>query len=452
MEIIIGSAVIQIPTHSPFAFGVWFFETIGWLYLVFLFIYGLILFYQNWIRNEYRKKRSYVLLAIDIPKGNEQSPKAVENMFMHLSGAHQPLKFHHKWWVGEVPESFSFEIVSLGGYIQFLIHTADYYRDLIEAIVYAQYPDAEITEVEDYTKKWNIKFPNEKYQLFGSEIILTKKEFYPIITHKEFEDAISQELKDPMASMLESLTRIGPGEELWIQFVVTPADNDWSKNAQAEVDRLIGAKGGGKKTLADWLFDIPNIILDGLNPAPVKVDVFRNEPPNLMLYLTEGEKNDVKAIQHKASKPGFSTKIRYIYVAEKSKFLKQRAYQGIYGAFKQFNSLGLNGLKNDLRIFTGALVWFKKTRYNWRKNKLLYRYKHRGHWLMPGDFGKVFIAEELASLWHFPLETVKAPLVKKTEAKKAEPPISLPVEEGQPLPASEAPTPKTSPPQNLPTS
>src|SRR3990167_1299226 len=149
MEIIIDLSAI--PTHDPIAFVWWFSKTIGWIYPVFLFVYGLILGWQIYIRNQYKKGRHYILLAIDIPKGNEQTPKAVENMFSHLAGAHQPLKFHHKWWKGEVPESFAFEIVSLGGYIQFLIHTADWYRDLVEAIVYAQYPDAEIAEVEDYT-------------------------------------------------------------------------------------------------------------------------------------------------------------------------------------------------------------------------------------------------------------------------------------------------------------
>src|SRR3989338_1028458 len=119
-----------IPTNNPLAFAWWFFSTIGWIYPVFLFVAALVLIYQNWIRNEYRKKRKYILLAIDIPKGNEQTPKAIENMFRHLSGAHQPLKFHHKWWVGEIPESFAFEIVSIGGYIQFLIHTEQNYRDL----------------------------------------------------------------------------------------------------------------------------------------------------------------------------------------------------------------------------------------------------------------------------------------------------------------------------------
>ena len=37
--------------------------------------------------------------------------------------------------------------------------------------------------------------------------------------------------------------------------------------------------------------------------------------------------------------------------------------------------------------------------------------------------------EELATLYHFPMRDVKAPLIKKTDAKKAEPPSRLPTGE-----------------------
>src|SRR3990167_9822945 len=36
-------------------------------------------------------------------------------------------------------------------------------------------------------------------------------------------------------------------------------------------------------------------------------------------------------------------------------------------------------------------------------------------------------AEELATLWHFPTISIKAPLVKKAEARRGEPPVGLPV-------------------------
>ncbi|RLC36000.1 hypothetical protein DRH27_05950, partial [Candidatus Falkowbacteria bacterium] len=41
---------------------------------------------------------------------------------------------------------------------------------------------------------------------------------------------------------------------------------------------------------------------------------------------------------------------------------------------------------------------------------------------------KIYNIEELATLWHFPVEaSVKAPLIQKAPGRKAEPPMSLPV-------------------------
>ncbi|NUM25333.1 MAG: hypothetical protein HUU49_01780 [Candidatus Buchananbacteria bacterium] len=440
-----------VPINNPIAFAWWFFRAVGWIYPVFLFCYGLILAYQNWLRNNYRKQRKYILLAIDIPKNNEQTPRAVENIFSHLSGAHQPLKWYQNWWTGEIKDSFSFEIVSIGGYIQFIVHLVDKYRDLVEAVIYAQYPDAEITEIEDYTKHWNIKFPNDKYNLLGSEIVLAKNQYYPIITYKEFEDSVAGDIKDPMASILEAMTRIGPGEEMWLQYVITPADNDWGEGANSLMEKLKGAKVEHKKTILDYLFDIPNFILEGLNPAPASDSGGAAAPPNQIIYLTQGEKDTIGAIEHKTGKIGFHARIRFIYIAEKRLYTPARGSSGLYGAFKQFNDLGLNSLKPDAKTYTGGIVFFKQRRLISRRNRILYRYKSRGHWLSPGDYGKILNTEELASLWHFPLLTVKAPLVKKTEAKRSEAPIGLPVETRIPHVRPDDPSLKSEPPRNLPT-
>jgi len=88
----------------------------------------------------------YVLLAIDVPRMNEQTPQAVEQVFGQLAGAYSGLDQIEKYWVGKTQAVFSFELVSIGGYVQFLVHTPTKYRDLIEAAVYSQYPDAEIVE------------------------------------------------------------------------------------------------------------------------------------------------------------------------------------------------------------------------------------------------------------------------------------------------------------------
>ena len=59
--------------------------------------------------------------------------------------------------------------------------------------------------------------------------------------------------------------------------------------------------------------------------------------------------------------------------------------------------------------------------------------------------------EELASIWHFPVREVKAPLVQKTVSKRAEPPTALPVESiFHPERKASETTSKSSAPGNLP--
>jgi hypothetical protein len=57
----------------------------------------------------------------------------------------------------------------------------------------------------------------------------------------------------------------------------------------------------------------------------------------------------------------------------------------------------------------------------------------------------VLNTEELATLWHFPAIQIRAPLIKKIESKRAEPPVSLPfgpegeIELGAPTEEEETP-------------
>jgi hypothetical protein len=416
----------------------------------------MLVMWQNWLRVQYRKTRKYIVLAVDVPKNLENGPKSVEHIFNQLSGAQQSVGRYEKWWTGEIPDSFSFEIVSIGGYIQFIIHLCAQYRDLVEAIIYAQYPDAEIMEVEDYAKDWNLKFPNEKYELWGTELKLAKKDFYPIRTYPEFEHV--EGFKDSMAGILEALTRINPGEQVWIQLVITPAGNDWTEKAGAEVKKLIGAKVEKKKDLADQIFDIPGIfvgmIADGLAlgaGGEGGTTTKKEDAPTKLQHMTSGQKLVVENVEKKVSKIGFYTRIRLIYLAEKNVFNKAIP-KVIIGSFKQFNTLDMNSFKSDSKSKTGGMVLFKSQRSAARKNKILYRYRHRGHFLEPDSYGQVLNSEELTTLYHFPTMFVKAPMLKKSEAKKAEPPMSLPTEISNPFKPVSAPGKSTNaaPPPDLP--
>ncbi len=456
-----------IPTDSLPAFIWWFFIKIGWVFPVFLFFYGLLLMWQNYIRNQVRRTKKYILLAIDVPRYNLQTPRAIQNFFGHLSGAHKPLTWYDRWWFGELKESFSFELISIGGSIQFIIHMEQKYRDFIEAAIYAQYPNAEISEIEDYTQRWNLKFPedNDEYDVWGTEMVLAAPDYMPIITYQEFVDTISGEIKDPMQGIIETMSRIGPQQELWIQFVVTPADNDWGDKAKSAIKKMIGEKAEKKKSPLAPLFDFFTYTLESIfYTPPESAGGDSGGEQNKLNYMTEGEKQKVSAIEYKINKTGFHVRTRLIYIGRKDNFDKVLGANAVIGSFKQFNTLGYNAFKPDSSATTGSMVWFKKQRMPRRKNNILASYKDRGHSLSEGEYGGILNSEELASLWHFPIsEQAQAASVKTTDAKRVEGPSSLPVESpavqrqdtvtGSPTVTgtnNETPSHEVSPPDNLP--
>ena len=132
---VIFSKILLLSGQDPLAVTMYIFW--HWLWIIFLgfFIHAI---YDVWLDGRqglYTRKWKFCLLAIDIPKNNEQTPKAVENIFQTIAGAHVNFNLIDIHWTGKILDSFSFEIVSIEGNIQFLIRTQTKYRDLIEASV-----------------------------------------------------------------------------------------------------------------------------------------------------------------------------------------------------------------------------------------------------------------------------------------------------------------------------
>jgi hypothetical protein len=145
-----------------------------------------------------------------------------------------------------------------------------------------------------------------------------------------------------------------------------------------------------------------------------------------MLMMTPGERNRMEALERKASKIQFKCKIRFIYVGKKEVFSKGKIVQSFIGSIKQFNTNDLQALKPDGKKVgvNGSLVFFKERRNNRRKTTLVRAYQNRSGSV--GSYPFYLGVDELASLWHLVSKDVKAPQLKKTEAKKVEPPMNLP--------------------------
>ncbi len=405
----------------------------GWLIFVYLLLYaGLMLldFYQS---NKFTKNWKWVLLAIDIPPLNVQTPMAVEQMFNHLSGALKTPDLSEKYRTGFKQRFFSFEIISIEGYIQFLVRTEEALRDLVEASVYAQYPDAEITEVEDYTTEIPTKFPNNEYDIWAGDFALSAHHGFPLRTYREFEHSISKDtvLKDPMGTFLESFSRLGPGEQMWFQMIVEPTDSKWKESVIDEVKKIIGESKKVVKNISDMISDAPLKFLEGIGDqvfsreasAPKKEE--KPAEPNKIRYLTPGQSKLVESMEMKINKVGLKTKLRGIYIGRKEVFNPNRGVAALVGAISQFNMPNANSLVPSFNT-SGISYFFKEQRIAFRKTVLMSAYKSRR--MKVGKTPFVLNIEELATLWHFPMSHVKTPLVMKAEGKRAEPPSSLPVE------------------------
>lgn len=432
---LLSNSFLDLFGANPFA-AMWFLFTHGG-FLIFLWLIGWGAL-QLWVgsrQNKFNAKKKWMLLAINIPRLTEQTPRAVENIFAHWAGAHGPNSWKETWIDGRTQDTITVEMVSIEGRVQFLVWTTRNFHDLVEASIYAQYPDAEIVEVEDYTKKVPNHFPDKDWDMFGTEMIPVKSDIYPIRTYPEFEDKVSGEFKDPLAVWLENLSRLGPGEQAWFQIVLTPiAQVDFRAKGELLIKKLTGQKVESHTGLIEKVLGFPFHLIStvlqvaGIFPeeAPKKKED-DNPLKSRMWTMTPGERKVVEAVENKISKIAYDAKMRILYIAKKEVMKKSRVLHPFVGTIKQFNTNDMQSFKPESKKvgMNATLWWFKESRNTTRKNHFMAAYRNRSNWNGTPNY-KLNI-EELASLWHFPISMqVKAPQLTKTEYKRAEPPLNLP--------------------------
>jgi hypothetical protein len=380
--------------------------------------------------------RKFIYLAVDVPSDTEQTPASMEAIFNQLAGAHGTSTWVDQKWRGEFLDWFSFEIVSLEGYVQYIIRCRDNLRDLVEAAVYAQYPDAEISEVSDYTNDVPSHWPDTDWDYFGTGYATKLPDGYPIKTFVEFEDKIRGEFVDPMSAMLEIMSKIGKGEQIWYQIQAKPiVDSDWIPAAQDEIDKLTERyKAPERGGIIGFLMKIPHQVTAAFDSiAETQLvgeggdDSSNDFAKSPMFNMTPGEKTLLEDMERKTGKLAYKCRIRIAYFGKKNVFSKSRGVGPVVGALKQFNDASKNWLNVEKHSWTKANYAFKKARIYQRQNSFIQALKNRS--LFAGDTPGGFIlnSEELATIYHFPMLSVKAPMVKRTGAKKSEPPSTLPI-------------------------
>lgn len=412
--------------------------SLWWLYI---FIGLILLLPFLWLSyaQEYYKKTALkpVILEIKVPRELERSPRAMEQIFTQIHALRNSASnVEEKWWQGEVPLWFSFEVASFGGEIHFFIRIPSRHRNIVEAAFYASYPDVEISDVrEDYIKRFPKSVDElfaKKYRFFGNELLLAKSDAYPIRTYYDFETPEDESKLDPVAGLMEVMAKIGKSEDIWVQVIARPLiDDSWREE---------GAK-----------------LIQGLKER-AKTEFETSSGKFVMTDRSPGDIDTLKAIERNLSKPGFDVVIRYLYIAPDSVYTTNFGQRGVFSAFNQYMTENLNKFRHNYDMWTRSSFWyppylFPKRRLKTRQTVIWERYRKRHiydklvisrlremHFFSFGFKVKnlfkggalthtiVLNTEELATIYHLPTKLVlTAPIMKRMEAKRVGPPAGLPI-------------------------
>jgi hypothetical protein len=429
---------------EPVLFFAWqIFKAWWWLPLPFILWKPAKFFWRWWRIDTWLAKQKMILLEIKMPK---DVVKPIRSMETVMDSLHKIIFKPPDWWEtwvdGEIQLSYAFEMISISGETHFYVRLPSSFRNAVEAAFYAQYPDAEISEAEDYTKNVPQDIPNKEWDIWAADYALMKENPYPIKTYTKFEterEALEEKRIDPISNLLEAMAKIKQGEQLWIQILAEPVTDKesphWITQGKELKDDL--ARRPKKVKPRPIALEAADVLVTGEVPGEKKKEesVF---PPEMK--LTPGERDIISEVEQKISKPGFKSSARFIYMGKKDVFFKPNMRLG-FSYFGAYTTENLNGFKPYGQPFITKIKksWFLPKnifiprKLYLRKRKIFRWYKQRFDPFFPaaGRWPGVFIlnTEELASLFHFPSRRVaQAPYVRRVESKKGEAPPDLPTE------------------------
>jgi hypothetical protein len=389
----------------------------------------------TYIQTVFLKGLKWKLIEVKPPKDVFKSPAAMELVLNSLYQTGGTGNWFDKHWKGNLRNYFSLEIVSREGEIHFYIRTIEKFQKIIESQIYAQYPQAEVFEVDDYVTAIPDFSKDAPISLWGCDFVLTKDDPYPIKTYVDYGldkavGSLDEEQRiDPITPMLEFIGSIGIGENIWFQI------NLRADTARFTIKNKDGVLEGGKK----WTDKAKDVIKE-LNDKLKEKDA---EGKTAVRRATKGEQMVIEAIERNANKFGFDAGIRAIYITDKDHFDANRI-GGVTGMIRQYNTNDYNAFKPaNTTSFDFPWQDVLGNRIIKKKKDLLGAYKARAFFYGKFNFkkikkyfthpnasgGKPFIlsTEELATMFHLPGRVSETPTFTRIESKKAEPPSNLPI-------------------------
>lgn len=421
----------------------------GYIFSIWWFLLIVLLWFivkeKHLITMRYKFKESlrYVYLEIKIPKHVTRSPKAMEEIFYSLHSIYRKSDPWNRYMKGFLPPTYSFEMMLHNGQLRFFIRCYKEYKDFVIGRIYSQYPEAIVEEVSDPFKELPWKIPNPTFDVWGTEFVFLKPVFYPIKTYEVWEKLPEDQRIDPISLLSEGASFITNKEWIFIQLYSMPVlgvdkefGDEWAKKGKEEVNKLMGRvkpeEPGPLEYIGEFVKNLFLALLLQKIEWKVGEKSTSSEEPSIM-KLTPGEREIIEGIERKISKPGYWTNIRFCYVATKDIFKENQAKNVslVMGIFKIFERQDMNGIIRDIKTVTALdrPLHFFVSLYD---EKIFYRKRYvwaylKGRW--SSDFKEnrlILNTEEMASIFHIPMEFVPAPGIERIPTRPISPPPEVP--------------------------
>lgn len=295
------------------------------------------------------------------------------------------------WLVGR-EDNFSFEIVAYQAKISFYVAIPTRFRQFIEEQIHAQFPNAQIEDVPDY----NMFSPTGV--IMGSYLKLRRSSVFPIKSYRKLES-------DPLNSITNAMSKVDDADGAAVQFVVRSARRAWRREGvriarEMQQGKKLSQVQGGKfmKSIGKELKSLAGASKPG------------EKKPDEPYRLSPLEEEMVKGLEEKASKAGLEVNVRVV-VASGNPEKAKRYLNDILGSFGQYN----------IYEYGNSFIKVTPTFQTQMIRHFIYRHFDERH-------GITLNAEELASLYHYPLPTTETPKINWLLSRRALPPSNLPTE------------------------
>lgn len=385
--------------------------------------------WMNYVRSQFLAKQKNSVLEIKLPKNMKQTPKAMERVFTSFSIRSGQTTWFTRVWKGGVGTYWSFELHSYEGKLRFYIWCRTNFVPLVKQFVYAQYPDVQIEEVQDYLS--GLRYLPGKMGVWAVEHgKMVEPDALPIKTYVDYKlDKLDsgrnqEKYSDPLASVFERFADIRKGEQGILQIVVAqtrmsdaPRKWDWLRDGKRKK-----FKNAVKKLIKSYYekarLDYDNIVTGEVDKG--------------FAQLKPGEREVVDALERVVDKPGFEVNIRVARFGRPGEYRPALNSQHFTQMWRQFTA----GKFNQLNTLT--LYWTEHFDYIWQDfweiRQKIARYKIFDCLRRRGGFYDPFIhlihfmsAEELATIYHFPDANCSVPGIQYLASRTSEPPKNLPV-------------------------